>query len=553
MTQARANIFLTGFSTTGKSTVARGVAALLGWSYVDTDAEVERLAGKSIPDIFVSDGEARFRELESQALRQACRRQRTVAATGGGAILDPANRDAMAAAGMVVCLEAKAETIYARLQEAARQGGGIRPLLAVADPLRRIAELKQQRQHLYALADWTVHTDHLTIPLVCQEVVHGWRRWRQARWDEAASADSADLAAEVVTPTDSYPVLVGEGLLAGLGERLTEIGLHGSAFIVSDNTVFPLYGAAVEAALRASGFAVRSLTVPAGEGSKTLDNAQRLYRWLAAARAERQDVVVALGGGVVGDLAGFVAATYLRGLALVQAPTTLTAMVDASIGGKTGVDLPQAKNLVGSFYQPRLVAADVSTLATLPRRELMAGWAEVVKHAMILDASYFESLEREAGALLKLGRAPLIEAIRRSAAIKAAVVSEDEKEGGKRTLLNYGHTIAHGLEAATGYRRLLHGEAVAIGMAGAAAISRRMGLLPAAAAERQAALLRRFGLPLSCPGIDSGAVREAMKLDKKVKGKAIRWVLLEGLGRAAVRQDVPEDAVTDAISQVVGR
>src|SRR3989337_263766 len=248
----------------------------------------------------------------------------------------------------------------------------------------------------------------------------------------------------------------------------------------------------LQAALEAAGIPVASYTVPPGEASKSLETAAAIYDWLIGQRAERGQAIVAMGGGMVTDLAGFVAATYLRGLPLVQVPTSLLAMVDAAVGGKVAVNHPRSKNAIGAFYQPRFVLADVSTLRTLPQREL-SGWAEAIKHALILDAGLLSFFEQHAEAVLRLEPEPTTEAIRRSIALKAAVVSEDEREEtGRRTILNYGHTIGHGLETAADYAGLLHGEAVAVGMTGAAQIARRLGLLPAALAERQDTLIARF-------------------------------------------------------------
>jgi len=287
------------------------------------------------------------------------------------------------------------------------------------------------------------------------------------------------------------------------------------------------------------------LIVPQGERSKSFETAIKIYDWLVNCRAERSDNIVALGGGMVGDLAGFVAATFLRGLPLVQVPTSLIGMVDSAIGGKVAVNHPQGKNLIGAFYQPRLVVADTQTLTTLPKRELVSGWAEIVKHAMIRDPRLLELLEQEWDVLLSLDSVIISEVVARSAAIKARIVSEDEKERGIRIILNYGHTIAHGLEAATNYERFLHGEAVAIGMMGAAIISNEVGLLSREVAERQEALLRRFGLPTTFFGIDIDRILQATELDKKVKGKNMRWVLLRGIGQPVVRDDIaPEVAVS---------
>ena len=544
--RAGSHIILIGFSTTGKSKVGQEVAKQLGWELVDTDEEIVKLAGKSIAQIFAQEGEEHFRQLERQVLAKACRKERAVIAAGGGAILDSQNRELMKRRGVVVCLEATPETIYQRLLKDAEASGPLRPLLAVADPLQRIQQLKEYRQPYYAMADWTVHTDELSLEEVCQEVIRGWHYCSRAHLGDITRHQS-DLACEVFTATEHYPVFVGWGLLYNLGEKFNQAGLSGTAYLISDETVFFIYGTRVTKGLQSVGFSVNHFVVPSGEITKTLDTAMKIYDWLIEQRAERDDIIVALGGGMIGDLAGFVAATFLRGLPLVQVPTSLVAMVDAAIGGKTAVNHPKAKNLIGAFYQPRLVIADVQALTTLPHRELISGWSEVIKHGLILDAEFFEFLENNAPELSRLEPDIATKAVRRSAAIKAKVVSEDEKERGRRTLLNYGHTIAHGLEAATNYERFLHGEAVAIGMMGAAMLSHNLGLLPQEVVERQRALLERFGLPTCCPEVDSTAVLTAMELDKKVRGKAVRWVLLAGIGQPVIRDDVPLEQVVKVL------
>ncbi len=532
-------IILIGFSGTGKSMVAQEVSRNLGWEAVDTDEEVIRLAGKSIPEIFGQDGEPHFRKLERQALAEACQKSRVVIATGGGAILDPNNRVMMRRSGVVVCLEANAGTIYQRLPKRDESPEAVRPLLAMADPMERIVELKQSRQAYYAMADWTVQTDHLTLPEVCQEA------------SDAASYDQ-DHVCDVVTATERYPIYVGWGLLSSLGERVRQAGLSGNAYVVADASVFSLYGDTVMTSLREAGFVVQSFAVPPGEMSKTPDTVSRIYDWLVDCRAERGDVVVAVGGGVITDMVGFVAASFLRGLSLVQVPTSLIAMTDAALGGKTAVNHPKAKNLIGAFYQPRLVLADVQALTTLPERELTCGWAEVIKHGLVLDGELNAFLARNAKKLVKLNPEATTEVVRRSVAVKARIVSEDEKEQGRRILLNYGHTIGHGLEAATDYGRFLHGEAVAVGMVGAAMISHELGLLSPEVVKQHRDILKMFGLRVSCSDVDVKAVMKAMELDKKVKGKAVRWVLLEGIGQPVIRQDVPRQVVSKVLEELLG-
>jgi 3-dehydroquinate synthase len=568
------NLVITGFSGTGKSLVSRRVAEKLSWDFVDTDDEIVKRAGKPIAQIFAGEGEGKFRELEREAIREASRKRQTVIAIGGGAIVDQQNYELLATTGLIACLEARPETIYERLfREAARSPGTeVRPLLTVSNPLERIRQLKDSRQSHYAKADWTIHTDLLTTDEVADEVVRACHphlnplpsRERRSRLQPRGHDD---VACVVETATQSYPVLVGYGLLDKLGDKIREAALSGTVTIISDENVFPLHGSRVEGILQTAGYAVNRFVVPSGEETKTMDYAVRIYDFLVEHRAERDHIIIALGGGMVGDLAGFAAATFLRGMPWIQVPTSLVAMVDASIGGKVGVNHPRGKNLIGAFYQPDLVLSDPQILTTLPRRELTSGWAEVVKHGLILDEEYFEFLESNADGLTELQSEPVTRAIARSAAIKAEVVSQDEKERtGKRTVLNYGHTIGHGLEAATEYGRFLHGEAVAIGMMGAAELSQRLGLLHPGVVQRQEALLQRFGLPTSLQGQTSGrsrgrkrsnlglsiaAVIRAMQLDKKISGKAIRWVLLQDIGKAVIRNDVPKQDVLAVLRELV--
>jgi len=346
----------------------------------------------------------------------------------------------------------------------------------------------------------------------------------------------------------SYDILIGRGLIEQLATLFAAAKLGKRGVVITDATVAPLYANKLVAALGAGGYVVEVMTVPAGELSKSLRKANRLLEQLPGVGLDRQSFVVGLGGGVAGDLAGFVAGTYLRGLAFVQVPTTLLAQVDSSVGGKTGVNLPQGKNLVGVFHQPRLVVADTETLATLPERELRAGFAEVIKTGAIYDAQFFGWLEKNYRRVMRREPAALVETVRRCCEIKAAVVSADEREGGRRAILNFGHTIGHAMEALADYTGLLHGEAIAIGMNCAAGLSVRCAGLPAAEAQRIVKLCQASGLPVRVgDGYNLTALREAMRVDKKAVGGQLRFVLLKRLGQAVV-----SDAVTDAdIEEVV--
>ena len=546
------NLYLIGFSYTGKSAVAAALAERLGRPHVDTDAEIERRTRRSIPEIFRTEGEAFFRELETELLRELADRSGLVVSTGGGIVVDPMNRSLLWESGTVAALEARPETVLERMRSG-HDGETARPLLQRPQPLDEIRQLKARRQRHYAQADLTVHTDSLGIEGVT-DAVAGQLRGVVRRDTPTDDAVDADLAYTVETEGHSYPVVVGTGVLASLGERLRGLGLSGVAHLIVDGAIEATHGAAAVESVRAAGFPARVFAVPPGEASKTVRTAEGLYAWLAEGRAERRDVIVAVGGGVAGDLGGFVAATYARGLPFVQVPTTVLAMADASIGGKVAVDLPVGKNLVGAFHQPHMVLADVHVLGTLPERERVAGWAEVVKTGLIADPALVAFLEDNARSLLAGDDDAVRHALKRCAAIKGRVVSLDEREAtGLRATLNYGHTLGHAIEAVTNFEGVLHGEAVAAGMSFAGALAVGVGRLAAADFERQEALIASFGLPKRPPpGLDAAALAEAVSLDKKVEGGVSRWVLLDRIGHAQLRSDVDAAAVRQTLDAFLG-
>ena len=547
-------IFLIGFSGTGKSAVGRSVARLLGWAFADADELIVERANKSIDRIFADDGEPAFRRLERDIIAEMATRERVVISTGAGSVMHDDSLGTMLASGLVVALEAHPETIYKRLSSIAEEDGAeamVRPMLRSGgsdDPLGRIESLKRERQWAYARAHWTVTTDAMSAEQAAHEVVRAWRKLGAAQtW-----RDDPDLAATVTVEQGAYPVFVGWGTLEQqLGQRLAESGFTGRAHIICDTNVVHPYGRAAQRSLHAADIEMGLFTFPAGEASKSLETATVLYEWLAEHRVERGDVIIAVGGGVVGDLAGYVAATFLRGIRLVQVPTSLTAMVDSSIGGKTAVDLPVAKNMVGAFHHPMMVLADVSALKTLPERALREGWAEAIKHGFALEAPLVDFYEQHAEALLSLDPELTTEAVARNAAVKARIVTEDEREtSGRRMLLNYGHTIGHGVEAAAGYDAYLHGEAVAIGMTGAARLGMMEGVTSAEIVEHQASLIARFGLPSSYAGVAPEAIIQAMSRDKKTTAGQVSWVFLEEVGRAVTRKGVSVERVAEVVREL---
>lgn len=537
------SIFLVGLSGSGKTTVGRLLAARMSARFVDTDAELERIAGRSIPDIFANEGEAAFRALERQVVQHVSEDGPSVVSTGGGAPVDPTSRRMMHARGTIVWLDTATDVLLERL---AQQGTDDRPLLSDgggadgdrADDARATLErLRAERGFAYAEADLRVDTSGLEQDQIAAMIA--------ADIHQMAAIDTV----WVQPPSLTYPVYVGSGVLDRAGQLLARHGLNGTLRIIADERVAELHADRLHRAL--DGRPQRWYPVLAGEEHKTLDQAYRLYDALLADKPERGDLIVAFGGGVIGDLAGFVAATLLRGMRFVQIPTTVLSQVDSSVGGKVGVDHPAGKNLIGAFHQPSLVLADLDILRTLPRREIAAGWAEVVKISVVQDAELFDRLEASADALMQLDPDASGFAIRRAIELKARLVEQDEHDTkGIRAVLNYGHTLGHAIEAASDYAALLHGEAVAVGMGGAAHIAERMGLHPTEAVQRQSRLLARLGLPQAAPNLARSRVEAAMTLDKKRAEGRTTWILPTGLGRVTVTADVPDALVEEALELI---
>jgi 3-dehydroquinate synthase len=407
-----------------------------------------------------------------------------------------------------------------------------RPLLG-ADPRATLERLLREREALYVETGTAVDATR-PVEVVADDIL--------------ARLSAARRRVRVELGPRSYDVFIGAGVLPLAGTDLRRIGANGQVAVITQRPLASRFGARVTAALEGSGFSAHTLTVPMGERAKSLRQAAALIDALGEAGIARSDTIVALGGGVVGDLAGFVAGVYMRGIRLVQMPTTLLAQIDSAIGGKTAVNHSRAKNLVGVYHQPALVIADVVTLASLPPGERRAGLAEAVKYGMVLDADLFERLERgEAGAALAGHLASLEEIVFRCATLKAGIVASDEREYGPREVLNYGHTVGHAVEIVWS-AHLTHGEAISIGMRVEAALAVRLGLLDATAEGRQDALLAGLGLPVHVPGGPVGPLMDAMHLDKKRRGGRIRCSLPEAIGRARLGVDVPESLMEEVIT-----
>ena len=543
-------VVLTGLSGTGKTTLANLVAGALGWSVLDTDAEVERRAGTTIPVIFRDRGESAFRASERRVLLEGLGRHDVVIATGGGAVI----RDDVWAAGLlghpetlVAWLDGDPEILVDRLLKQSREHGdkAARPLLSEGDPLQKLRAMSSERGRAYARADVTFPVDHGSADSLAADVAE-LVRLRQG----------VPSYVQLRTEHDLSTIAVGGSALASLSSLTRDEWPRARRIWIGvDQHVLPHLVHDLSVTDGESAAAVEIISIPSGESSKSLDGLSRLYDWMLDGGIERRDVAVAVGGGVVGDLVGFAAATVLRGVGLVQVPTTLLAMVDSSVGGKTGINHSAGKNLIGAFYQPRHVLIDPAMLQTLPPREYRSGWAEIIKHAVIEPSTpngggghLIDLLERNSAGLAS-GNSPILPLIiRKNVSLKAAVVAADERESGLRAILNFGHTIGHGIEASA--VELLHGEAVALGMCAAMTIARHMNLAGAEQESRVRALVAAFGLPVRA-AFDPGAVRQKMLSDKKRQDGAQRWVLPVREGGVVLRSDVPQDVVDSAIASVL--
>jgi shikimate kinase/3-dehydroquinate synthase len=504
-------IVLSGFMATGKTTVGRLVASALGVPFVDTDALLAEAAGIPVGELFARDGEARFREREAELvlpmLEDATPR---VIAFGGGTVTIPRVRYAALEAATVVTLTAPPDAVVARAGAVAD-----RPNLATRSPAERAADLLALRAPIYAECHGRVRTEGRSPEAVAEDVL------RIARLDALA----------VPLRERSYRVELADGEPGLLTQALDDLA-PSSIVVVTDTNVRAARGAWLDAAL--AGRRALTIEIPAGEASKTLSTVARIWDEALASGVDRDAVVVAFGGGVPGDLAGFAAATLLRGVRCVQIATSLLAMVDSSVGGKTGFDHAAGKNLIGAFFQPSRVVVDLEHLATLPARERACGLAEIVKIALAREPLLLEALERSADALARGDRAALRPVVREAIAAKIRVVRDDEREAGVRALLNLGHTVGHALEAAGGYASHLHGEGVAIGTVLELEATERMGLTPAGTAERAEALLARLGLPTRVPREELHAAWPFVQSDKKRAGTTVKLPVVTGAGEARV-------------------
>lgn len=560
-------VVLVGMMGSGKSAIGQRLAARLGLPFIDADAEIAAAARLSIPEIFEKFGEAYFRDGERRVMFRLLHLGSAVIATGGGAFMNPRTRQRVRERGVSIWLDADHETLLKRVRRKSD-----RPLLQTPDPAATLRKLMDERNPIYAMADIrVVSRDEPQDAMV--EATLGALSEKLPALNEAKQREILErptlmtqFAPRPNPPPDapahietlrvelgdrSYDIVIGSGLLAEAGKRVAALAPGAACAIVTDKNVAALYLPALEASLKSAGLRSVAIVVEPGEGSKTLGVFGRVLEEAIAAKIERRDVVVALGGGVVGDLAGFVAASLRRGARFVQIPTSLLAQVDSSVGGKTGINSPQGKNLIGAFHQPSLVLADVDVLATLPGREFRAGYAEVVKYGLIGDRRFFEWLEADGDAIFH-SKAEQICAVAVSCKAKARIVARDETEQGDRALLNLGHTFGHAFERLVHYdtARLVHGEGVAIGLTLAMRFSRDLGFCSGQDALRVERHLLGLGLPTRIKdipgwGYSADTILEAMFQDKKVERGALTFVLLRGIGEAFVAKMVEIDRVRE--------
>ncbi len=518
------NIVITGYMGTGKSAVARYVADETGRPLVDMDEVIETRAGMTIPELFRERGEEAFRGMERALCVELSQQRGLVIATGGGTLVDAGNRQMMEESGLVVCLDCAPGELMRRLQ-----GDTHRPMLWAKDPGARLRDLLAERQPAYAQIPYHIDTTYCSAEEATKRVI--------------ALYESDPLTWRVETPSGQYPVHLIPGGCAHIAALLRAQGVHSGVVLVTDENVWPLHGEALYRTLAPTLPRTTKVVLPAGEEHKSLDTLGILYDRLAESGLDRSGAVVALGGGVITDMAGLAAATFMRGVHLAVAPSSLLGMVDASVGGKVAVDHPKGKNLIGAFVRPLFVMLDPTLLETLPARERRAGLAEVIKAGVLGDPELFDIFERAPDAL------PMRTVVDRAVAFKIAIVQEDPYEHGRRAILNLGHTFAHAFEVLSDYG-LGHGEAVSIGMVAAAHLAEIRGICTAETVERLTGVLVRQGLPVTYAAHPPEDVLQAMGTDKKRRDGQLRFILPREIGQAVIVGDVPEREVIAALGRI---
>ena len=541
------SIVLVGLMGAGKTSIGRRLAEKLDLSFVDADVEIEKAAGKSIPDIFADHGEAHFRDGERKVIARLLENGKQVLATGGGAFINPETRERIKQHSVSIWLNAELDLLMKRVL---KRGG--RPLLENDNPEAVMRDLMEKRYPIYSEADITVKSQDVQHNQMVNEVIRALANWKDG---EALGPLPTNGPVHVNLSNRSYDIEIGDGLLASAGTRLKKFLARPFTTIVTDANVAGHHLETLQDSLAAEGIAHQSIVLKPGEATKSYAGLAETCDKLLASGIERHDTVIAFGGGVVGDLTGFAASILRRGVKFIQIPTTLLAQVDSSVGGKTGINSPHGKNLIGSFHQPQHVLIDLNLLKTLPRRQRAAGYAEIVKYGLLGDAPFYHWLDENLDAVLDCQTAEIEHAVRVACETKARIVAEDETETGVRALLNLGHTFGHALEQATGYSDiLLHGEAVSIGMVQAFRFSENLELCPVGTAGQIEKHLARAGLPthtshinaiLPCPEDRL----EIMRQDKKAKAGKLTFILAHAIGEAYIAHDVADEDVLNFLKK----
>lgn len=547
------SIVLVGLMGCGKSSIGKRLALKLGLPFVDADDEIERAAAKTINEIFADHGEAHFRDGERKVIARLLANGPQVLATGGGAYMNAETRQRIRENGISIWLRADLPVLMRRVMKR-----DTRPLLREGNPETTMQKLIEARYPVYAEADMTVESREEPHDTIVAEILT-----RLASPERSVPVlprePSPSRSVRVELGDRSYDVVIAGGILRDSGALIkSRLGMV-KCGVVTDENVAKHHLAALEESLKSEGIFAGSIVMKPGEATKSFRDLAYLSERLLELGLERGDVVVPFGGGVIGDLAGFAAGILRRGVRFVQIPTSLLAQVDSSVGGKTGINTPQGKNLIGIFHQPSLVIADTAVLSTLPPREMRAGYAEVVKYGLLGDAPFFAWLEENWTGIFGNSGPALTRAIETSVAAKAAIVARDETETGDRALLNLGHTFGHALEAWTGYSdRLLHGEGVAIGMFLAFRFSEELGLCPRGRSERVAKHLSAVGLPTKISDIpggraDADELLRLMAQDKKVRAGKLAFILVRDIGAAFVSREVMPETVKAFLAREIAR
>jgi len=535
------HLYLIGNMGSGKTTVGRLAAQRLGLPFYDLDQRIEQRTGLSIAEMFAQRGEAAFRAIEREILLETACLPIGVIATGGGVVLSETNRELMRVLGWVIYLRASPETLWQRLQHATD-----RPLLRAESPYETLQAIAQAREPLYQEADWVIETDSLRPQQVADAVVGVLK----------PTPDAPLVIPVLPNQPNEYPVLIAPNICAHAAEAILQ-RIRPSRAAILTHSGLRRYAQPLQTAFTQHGIPAHLMTLPSGERVKSLRVAEQLYAQLLEAGCDRGSLLVIVGGGVLGDLGGFVAATYMRGIPYVQVPTTLLAQVDSSVGGKVAVDLPQGKNLVGAFHQPLMTLIDPDTLGTLPLRHWRNGFAEMLKYGAALHIGLWRRLQIFVEAKVVSARRVHKETalwaipIARCVSLKAQIVSDDERDlSGRRALLNFGHTVGHAIEAALSYRSWLHGEAIAAGMVAEAEIGRTLGVTPPEIVDELRQTIAQAGLPTQLPaGVDADTLLTLMRHDKKRAGDSLSIVLLEAIGNARLAPNIPMEAIREALAR----